>query len=83
MKGKNMVSKTLCFSVLLGLAVLPVRLVQAHHEADRGRQYLASWIGIDSPRPLAVEGGICLEGRYWERGFVSIYPHGTPILDSR
>lgn len=83
MKGKFMVSKTFLLSVLLGISALPVRNVQAHHEATRGKQYLVSWIGSDAPRPEASKAGICLEGRYWERGFVSIYPHGTPILDSR
>lgn len=83
LKGNPMVSKLPIVSALLALSALPARHVQAHHEADRGRLYLASWIGSDAPRPNPAETGICLEGRYWDRGFVSIYPHGTPILDSR
>jgi len=83
MKGNPMVSKTLIVSALLGMSALTVPHVQAHHEAAGGRHYLASWIGSEASRPQATASGICLEGRYWEQGFVSIYPYGTPILDSR
>lgn len=67
-------AKTLLTAACLLAGLLPA---SAHHEtAAGGIAYLAFWGGVDAPAPVDLATGVCSDGRFWEKGFVSIYSQG-------
>lgn len=50
----------------------------AHHETVGSRYFLAFWSGYQAPAADPAKP-LCLDGRYWEKGFVSIYGHGLEL----
>lgn len=73
--------------ILLTLSCLAAGLLPAtaHHQGSRtaAAQYLAFWSGYLQPTQTQPSQASCLEGRFWEKGFVSIYAQGEPISESR
>ncbi len=78
-KGKTMQStRILMTSACLAGALLPA---SAHHgsEASGAAHYLAFWNGYRSPVPPTADGGLCLDGAFWEKAFISLYAQGERI----
>lgn len=57
----------------------------AHHlgSGSGADQYLAFWSGYRQAEQAQPSPASCPEGRFWEKGFVSIYAQGEPISDVR
>ena len=60
-----------------GLAALSAVTATAHHEATGEGHYLAFWAGYRPASAPMPTPETCPEGRFWEKGFVSIYSHGA------
>jgi hypothetical protein len=82
-KGNSMISIR-SFSVAACIAGLSGLLpATAHHQSGEARHFLAFWAGYQTASQAALPAESCLEGRFWEKGFVSIYAQGMEIRSVR